>query len=336
MTDDGPMWVVRGGKDGEADALFLKKGYVAIGWSAVGNLGSLSNTLEAFKQGVAKAYPDDKPGAVPVNAGQLYRFVHTMCVGDLVIYPSKIDHQIHIGKIASAYTYAPMIDSGFPNMHKVQWCASAPHKSFSLGALHEMGSLATLFQVKKYAGEFRSVLDGEKPSIAPAEDETVALVAQDIEETTRDFVLKQLALELKGHPLAYFVGALLEAMGYRTQVAGPGADGGIDIVAHRDELGVDAAIKVQVKSTEGSISNDVVASLYGNVSPQEFALFVTLGSYTKPALTFAKGKHNLRLIDGGGLVDLVLAHYDHLDARSKGILPLKRVWVPMPLDPSEH
>ncbi len=41
---------------------------------------------------------------------------------------------------------------------------------------------------------------------------------------------------------------------------------------------------------------------------------------------------NLRLIDGDQLVDLVLEHYESFDSRYKGLLPLKRVWVPEPLD----
>ena len=62
-------------------------------------------------------------------------------------------------------------------------------------------------------------------------------MAEDSEETTRDFVLKRLAQELKDHPFANFVAHLLNTMGYRTRVASQGPDGGIDIVAYKDELG---------------------------------------------------------------------------------------------------
>ena len=61
-------------------------------------------------------------------------------------------------------------------------------------------------------------------------------------ETTRDFVLKRLAQELKGHPFAHFVAHLLNTMGYRTRVSPEGVDGGIDIVAHKDELGFEPPI----------------------------------------------------------------------------------------------
>ena len=37
---------------------------------------------------------------------------------------------------------------------------------------------------------------------------------------------------------------------------------------------------------------------------------------------------NLRLIDGAEFMDLVLEHYEQFDARYKGLLPLKPVYVP--------
>ena len=51
------------------------------------------------------------------------------------------------------------------------------------------------------------------------EDDTVVAMAEDVQETTRDFILKRLAKELKGHPFAGFVAHLLELMGFHTRVA---------------------------------------------------------------------------------------------------------------------
>jgi len=41
------------------------------------------------------------------------------------------------------------------------------------------------------------------------------------------------------------------------------------------------------------------------------------------------------LIDGDEMVDLILEHYDRFDSRYKGLIPLKRVYVPEPIDESE-
>jgi len=125
-------------------------------------------------------------------------------------------------------------------------------------------------------------------------------------------------------------------MGHRTRVATPGPDGGVDIVAHKDELGfVPPIIKVQVKSTEGSVGDPLVSQLIGKVEHGEYGMLVTLGSFTQQALNTARNKSNLRLVDGDELVNLVLQHYDELDSKYKGMMPLKRVYVPEPLDEIE-
>jgi len=331
---DATIWGIHGGKTGDADNLFLHGHCVAIGWVEMGDLGKLPADREAFKARVAEAYPSAKAGAIPNNAGQLFRFVHEMKPGDIVVYPSKRDRQIHLGQVDGPYRYDPSKEESYPNTHPVKWLKAIPRTRFSQGALYEIGSAMSLFQVKNYADEFRAAL-GDAPVTAPpvSQDETVALVSKDIEETTQDFILKRLAQELKGHPFAHFVAHLLSAMGYRCRVSPEGTDEGVDVIAHKDELGFEPPIiKVQVKSTEGSIGDPVVSSLYGKVGAGEFGLFVTLGSYTAQALRFARSKSNLRLIDGEELVSLVLQHYEQFDSKYTGLLPLKRVYVPESLE----
>jgi restriction system protein len=329
---DATVWGIHAGKTGDADSLFLKQGCVAIGWTKMGNLSQLKPGREAFKARVAEAYPEAKPGAIPTNGGQMFRFLHEMKLGDIVAYPSKSDRLIHIGVVTGPYRYEAGV--AYPHQRAANWIRAVPRTHFTQGALYEIGSAMTVFQVKTYAEEFRAALTGEAAVVPPpTQDETVALIADDIEETTQDFILKQLAQELKGHPLAHFVAHLLNAMGYRTRVSPEGPDGGIDIIAHKDELGFEPPIvKVQVKSNEGSIGDPIVSALYGKVSTTEFGLLVTLGTFTKDARHFARSKSNLRLIDGAELVQLVLQHYEQFDSRYKGLLPLKRVYIPESLD----
>lgn len=323
------IWGLHAGRTGDADTLFLKKNFIAIGWAPMGDLSAIASTREAFKAEVTQVYPQKKAGAIPNNAGQLFRFVHEMRKGDIVAYPSKRDRQIHLGRISGDYRYDPSIEPGYPNLRAVQWSRSIPRTQFTQGALYEIRSALSLFQVNNYAEEFLAALENRVVTVPVDSDETVAEVVEDIEETTRDFVLKTLAQDLKGHPFAHFVAHLLNTMGYRTRVSPEGPDGGVDIIAHRDELGFEPPIiKVQVKSTEGKVGDPEVSSLYGKVGPNEHGLLVTLGSFTTAASNFGKTKSNLRLIDGEELVDLVLGHYEQFDSRYKGILPLKRVYVP--------
>ena len=331
------IWGIHGGKTGDADKLFLHGNCIALGWQLVGDLKVLKPDREAFKAKIAAVYPGKKPGAIPVDAGQLFRFVHEVHIGDLVAYPSKADREIHLGRIEGEYHHVVDTDVTYPQRRSVKWLRSVPRTQFSQGALYSVGSAMSFFLLTNYSDEFREAVEGKATAVPVANDETVAGVSEDIEETTRDFILKTLSQELKGHPFADFIAHLLNAMGYRTRISPEGADGGIDIIAHKDELGFEPPIiKVQVKSRDGCTGDPEVSALYGKLAEREFALFVALGTFTHQARNFARSKANLRLIDGDELVSLVLQHYEKFDSRYKGLLPLKRVFVPELLDEADE
>lgn len=194
----------------------------------------------------------------------------------------------------------------------------------------------SLFKVLNNDNIFRAVLNGQTVPIptsatAPALAGSTAppLIADNIEDITRDFILSQLSLHLKGHPLAAFVAHLFETMGYRTQISPPGADGGVDIVAHKDEFALlPPIIKVQVKSGSSSVGGPEVAALNGVVGQTEYGILVTLSTFTNAAISSAAGMSRVRLINGADLTDLVLEHYDALDPKYKSIVPLRRVYAP--------
>lgn len=328
-TNDRVLWGIHAGRSGEADELFLKQRLLGLGWSQLGDLSKLPADRAAFKVRVREAYPNAKDGAINNWAGQLFRFVHEMKPGDFVAYPSKNDKQIHLGKVDGPYRYDPKIAPKYYNVREVSWLKAFPRSHFTQGALYEIGSALSLFQIKNYADEYFAALEGKAQPEPVKEDESVPAVVGEIEENTQAWVIGRLAQETKGHPFAHFVGHLLNVMGYKTRVSPPGSDGGVDIVAHKDELGFEPPIvKVQCKSSEGTVGDPEVSSLYGKVSPGEFGLFVSLGSFSPKAAAFAKSKSNLRLIDGEELVALVFQHYEQFDSRHKGLLPLRRVYVP--------
>ncbi len=55
----------------------------------------------------------------------LFRFVHEMKPGELVLYRSKKDKHFHIGEITGEYTYNPSIISDYPNLRPVRWLGSS-------------------------------------------------------------------------------------------------------------------------------------------------------------------------------------------------------------------
>jgi len=334
---DSLVWGMHAGKTGEAHTLFMKHNVVAIGWVPMGDLSKIPADRESFKQWAMKVYPEKKPSAIPSVAGQPYRFLHELKVGHYVVYPSKHDRQVHIGRIEGEYRYDPKTEPNYPHTRSVKWLKTIPRTSFSQGALYEVGSAMSLFQVKNYAEEFLAALEGKVTPVVASKDETVSAISEDIETTTQDFILKKLAQELKGHPFAEFIAHLLEVMGYRTRISPEGPDGGVDILAHKDELGFEPPIiKVQVKSSEGNIGDPEISALCGKICSGEYGLFVTLGSFSPRAKSFAKSKSNLRLIDGDELVRLILEHYEKFDSKYKGMIPLKRVFIPTPIKEAEE
>ena len=329
----GNLWGIHAGRTGNADSLFLQQRCIAIGWAEMGDLSRIAPDREAFRSRFRESYPQSKPGAVATVAGVPFRFLHEMKVDDLVAYPSKIDKHVHIGRVVGAYDYSPKGDPTYPHRRRVEWLRSIPRLQFSQGALYEIGSALSLFQIKNYADEFRGFASDSKPAaIAVADDPTVAAVAEDIEETTGIYILKRLAQELKGLPLEGFVVHLLHCMGYHARLTRPN-EPSVDVVAHKDELGLEPPIiKVQVKSSDGTVSDKDVSALYGKLSPTEYGLFITLGTFSTSSRTFEQSKANLRLVDGDELVELILAHYEAFDSKHKGLIPLRRVYVPQPVE----
>ena len=310
------------------DSLFLHNNIIAIGWKEFGDCSSIEPTREAFKDHYCKAYPNAKKGAIATSAGMLYRFTHEMKVGDYVVFPSKADRKINIGVVESEFFYNPQA-ALYVQQRKVKWLKHLPRTVFSQGALYEVGSALSFFLLKNYADEYLQALDKSFKSTATLEepDETIAATANDIVETTRDFVLKELSKNLKGYALEEFVADLLGAMGYRCKVSAQGGDSGIDIIAYRDEL--PPRILVQVKSQDSDIKETTIQSLKGAMREGDYGLFIALSGYTKNARKYLDATPIIRGIDGTELVDLILKYYDQLSDKYKKMIPLKMVYIPI-------
>lgn len=317
----------------------VDNGFISIGWSEMGDLSALGNDKDAMKAKVAATYPDGKPGAVPGTAGTLLSFVYRMRVGDLVVYPHKPDSTLNFGRIDGEYTY----DLALPlhrNRRAVTWLKTGvPRTTFTEPARFEVGSAITIFRVKKHLQEFLDFIDGAPVvvtppvSVDPEEAEEVAtdaVSAGRIEDDTRDFIVATLIRELEGADFEHFVAHLLQRMGYRTRITQVSGDGGVDIIAHKDPLGLEPPIiKVQCKRTTSAQGGPVVQNLVGTLSPggSELGLFVTLGAFSKDALHIERTRQDLRLINGKELVDLIFAHYEDFSPEYKRMLPMRSVFV---------
>jgi restriction system protein len=156
----------------------------------------------------------------------------------------------------------------------------------------------------------------------------------DVEQYARDRIRSFIGRNFRGHELARLVTELMKAQGYQTRMSPPGADGGVDIIAGRGPLGFEPPrICVQVKSSEEPASVNVLRELQGVVRSfgADHGLFVSWGGFKSPVINEARRLYfEIRLWDGGDLVERVLENYDRLPDEVQAELPLKRIWTLVP------
>ena len=325
------IWCVRAGARGEADALFLKKNQIAISFAEVDDDATkLPAARAAFKDAFARAAPTAPQGSIPVAAGQLFRFVHEVSIGDYIIYPRKSDRTLRWGEVVEPYVFEADGASAFAHRRGVRWLGTLARDAFTQGALYELGSMLVLFEAKAFADEFRRKFGdpgGSRETDAGEGGE--GEIMRDIEETTRDFISRRIRADLKGYALEPFVADLFRAMGYNARATRRHRDEGVDVVAHRDELGIEPPIvKIQVKAHDANIGADSVKAFYAMVDERDVGIFITTGDYTTGAADFARSKGNLKLVDGPGFVGLIQKYYDRLDLKFRRQIPLRQVLVP--------
>ncbi len=315
----------------------IDEGFVGLGWPLVGPLDSIEDTRDAFKKAVASAYPEMKAGAVPVGAGTLFRFKTEIKEGDYVVYPSKTDRMVNIGRFTGEQFYSPAPEGedleNYPHRRKVEWLKHLPRNDFSQSALYEIGAFISMFQIKRNDAEFLEKVDLATPHEVdddkPDDDSVTSNVTKQAEETTHDFVIRQIYKGMNGYEFEHFTAHMLECMGYAARVSAKSGDGGVDVIAHKDELGFEPPIiKVQCKKLTGQTGEPEVNQLLGTLGEGEFALFVNLGSYSRPARLLERNRSKLRLIDGEQLVELVLEHYGKMSARYRTLISLRQIYVP--------
>ncbi|MDF8265179.1 restriction endonuclease [Luteipulveratus flavus] len=316
-------------------------GFISVGWDRIGDLTAIGDDRERIKVALAEAYSSAKAGAIPVWAGMLRRFAFELRAGDVVVAPYKPDSTINFGVIEGEYEYHPDV-SEHRHRRRVRWTdVGVARGEFPQPALYEIGSALTLFQVRKHEDVFAEFL---RTGTTPPAPETAATttdaevvtdtVAQDqpnadrIDQHTRDFIIRTLLKDVSHEQFEQFTADLLVAMGYEARVTRFTSDGGIDVIAHKDKLGLEPPIiKVQCKHTTSTQGRPEVQQLIGTLASSEAGLFVTLGSYSREASDLERERQNLRLFSAAEITALTLQHYDDLPSRWRSLIPLRRVLV---------
>ena len=330
------FWLVRAGSHGEQEQVALEENVVTIGWNEFPNLSNVKSREELY-QVYRTIYPDSSKNKAGNEVGQLWRFIREIQIGDLVALPLKTESSIAIGKITGNYAYKAISDD-VRHIRPVKWLKTLPRSAFDQDILYSLGAFMTVCKIQRNDAENRvlRLLQGEtQPNVRSSEEkqienDDIQEESIDIEDYSRDQIVKYIEAKFKGHGLSRLVEEILKAQGYITKGSPAGRDGGVDILAAAGPLGFEnPRICVQVKSSYNPVDVKILRELQGvmsNVGADQ-ALLVSWGGFNSAAKQEAKNAFfTTRLWDQGDILAEIFKYYERFDDELKAELPLKRIW----------
>ena len=225
------------------------------------------------------------------------------------------------------YTIGP-IKAGYLRKQNGTWILTHEgEKALELGPIGLLESAGRAYQEWYEQNKANEMLDeGEHKIEERLQKVNNDLLEEQALEGLRDYLKKKNPFEFQD-----IVAALIHAMGYEISFVSPkGKDGGIDIIAYQDSLGVKTPrIKIQVKHRpDAHIPVGEIRSLKGLLNQEgDVGLFVTSGHFASDAESTARTSSlHMELIDFERFIALWREYYNKLSDTEKNMMPLKAIY----------
>ena len=325
-------WMIRAGRGGVYAADWLERGIIGIGWDFGGSDIAAMNR-EEIRAAYTAAHPSESKQKVAANVGQVYRFAHSMAQGSTVVMYDPAERLYHIGVINGPCKPSDEAES-LTYTRTVKWGKTALRDALSPASKNSLGGIQTIFAV---SDEVMSDLDaaGSKPTGNDGSADTDDDAANDEETLAATYdngieLIKDRVNQLDWEDMERLVAGMLKAMGYCARVMPKGPDGGRDVVASPDALGLESPrIVAEVKHRKGAMGAPAVRSFIGGLRAGDRGLYVSTGGFTKEARYEAdRANVPVRLLDLDAFVRHYVDIYDKTDDDTRSILPLTRIWWP--------
>ncbi|WP_241734431.1 restriction endonuclease [Bifidobacterium dentium] len=323
-------WMIRAGRGGIYAADWLNRGLVSIGWD-FGATDIASMSREQIRSGYAIKHPNDSKNKLAAAVGQIYRFAHDMEQGSTVVMYDPETRLYHIGTIAGPCKPATDIEEA-TFTRAVKWKQTAQRDALTTSSKNSLGGIQTIFSISdEVVADLKSASKSETSS-QPDETEDDA-ADDDARAATYDNgieLIKDRVNQVGWEDMERLVAGLLKAMGYCARVTPKGSDGGRDVVASPDALGLESPrIVAEVKHRKGAMGAPAVRSFIGGLRAGDRGLYVSTGGFTKEARYEAdRATIPIRLLDLDSFVRHYVEVYDKADEETRSILPLTRIWWP--------
>ena len=322
--------MIRAGAGAKLVDRFLEDNQVAIGWNDLGPIDSGVSRQEIADR-VSETWPSYKKGKVAIVAGQIYRFINEIQIGDRVVTYDPGRRVYALGTIKSDVRFDPNINE-LARIRNVSWDAEVSRDDVSVTSKNTLGAISTLFLLSdSAAGEVIALAAGEKTEAAETEAEADTEDSIDAIRAQSRELIKDRINALDPYDLQDLVAGVLRAMGYKTRVSAPGADRGVDIMASPDGFGFEQPrIIVECKHrTRSAMGAQDIRTFLGGRHKDDKGLYVSTGGFTKDARYEAeRASIPTTLMDLDQLVDAVIEHYEKLDSDSRVLLPLAQLYWP--------
>lgn len=324
-------WMIRAGRGGIYAEQWHERGYVGIGWDCGGENLSAMN-LEQIRAAYTVRHPDASKNSIAISVGQIYRFAHEMAEGSDVIMYEPSTRLYHLGKVAGPCLSSSCSDD-ITYLRKVEWQLSVPRDRLTSSSKNSLGSIMTIFSVSdEIMNEFHERQENSKSQM-DFEYEVDSFDKKDTLEATYENgieLIKDQVCKLGWEDMERLVAGLLRAMGYCARITPRGSDGGRDVVASPDVLGLEAPrIVAEVKHRKGTIGAPMIRSFIAGLRSEDRGLYVSTGGFTKEARYEAdRSNVPVRLLNLEDFVDRYVEFYNRADDETRGILPLTQIWWP--------
>lgn len=329
--------MVRAGRGGDQVGAFLEEGFAGIGYGATEAAGlPATPTRESVSAALRDANPQWAQGKLIVAAGQVYRFLTEIRPGDRIVTGDPETRTYYLGRT----TGEPRFERGkpLPVRRSVKWSGRVARDGISVPSLNTLGAIQTLFKIPDEVADELQRLErpiAEEPALTapkPANTPTSDVVPEELlgaPEKAKSFI-EDMINRLDWEDLQELVAGVLRAMGYKTRVAAPGPDRGVDIFASPDGLGLqEPRIFVEVKHRQASMGAPELRAFLGGRKASDKCLYVSTGGFKKEARYEAdRSTIPITLVALPELRDLLLEHYDQLDEETRTLVPLRRVYLP--------
>lgn len=329
------MWMVRAGRGAESIDDFIEKGVVAIGWDGLGDIPKGASREDIAKKLISEN-PARSKSRVANNAGQIWRYINEIEVGDYVVSYDPGRRVYHVGEIKTNVRWVLGEIEELPRVRSVKWLGEVARDIISTATKNTLGAISTLFLLSEDAmQELLAKLKAEQaptPAIEPEneEEEEAQDIARDLRARSREFIKDKIS-RLDWQEMQELVAGLLRAMGYKTRISPSGPDRGKDILASPDGFGFESPrIVVEVKHRPNeTIGAQAIRSFLGGRHKDDKGLYVSTGGFSKDARYEAeRASIPLVLLDLDDLVMEILRHYQSMDMEARSLIPLTNIYWP--------